>query len=97
MLPVCISEQSSISDDPISSHPSSQLQQKDHSQPDFLSREPHFHTSKSEPDFLSSKPESRTTDFFNFSQAEKQKQKEARAQISPEVTLSNDWDISTCF
>ncbi|XP_076073940.1 uncharacterized protein LOC143045365 [Mytilus galloprovincialis] len=90
--------QSSISDDvKISEHPSTQLQQKDISQHDFLSNqsestfqsskpEPNFLSHRQEPDFLSSKPESetRTTDFFNFSMADKQRQKEARLQSSPE-------------
>lgn len=44
-----------------------------------------FLSSKREPDFLSSKQDTRSTDFFSFSAAEKQKQKAARAQISPEV------------
>lgn len=93
--------QSSISDDvKISEHPSTQLQQKDISQHDFLSNqsestfqsskpEPNFLSHRQEPDFLSSKPESetRTTDFFNFSMADKQRQKEARLQSSPEVKI----------
>lgn len=84
-------EESLISDDPAISdhHPSNQLQQKDSQQPDFLSSkpEPNIISGKPEPDFFSSKPDtsSRTTDFFNLSQADRQRQKEAKTQISPEV------------
>jgi hypothetical protein len=86
-------EESLLSDEPVISdhHPSNQLQQTDSLQPDFLSSkpEPSIISNKPEPDFFSSKPDtsSRTTDFFNFSQADRQRQKEAKAQISPEVKI----------
>lgn len=71
-----------------------QLQQQSINQSEFLDKsepvgnkqESSFISSKQEQDFLSGKPDSRSTDFFSFSAAEKQKQKEARAQISPEVS-----------
>lgn len=89
-------EEFSISDDPAISdhHPFNQLQQKDSQQPDFLSSkpEPSIISNKPEPDFFSSKPDtsSRGTDFFNFSQADRQRQTEVKAQISPEVKILHD-------